>query len=82
MKLDELIEHLDYKDLINFKNVEISGISYNSKTTKNGDIFVCLTGEYTDGHEYAKDAIENGFLNTYKYIPIVLSFNENDMITI
>ena len=60
MKLDELIEHLDYKDLINFKNVEISGISYNSKTTKNGDIFVCLTGEYTDGHEYAKDAIEHG----------------------
>lgn len=60
MKLDELIEHLDYKDLINFKNVEISGISYNSKTTKKGDIFVCLTGEYTDGHEYAAGAIENG----------------------
>lgn len=60
MKLDELIEHLDYTDLINFKNVEISGISYNSKTTKPGDIFVCLTGEYTDGHEYANNAIENG----------------------
>lgn len=60
MKLDELIEHLDYKDLINFKNVEVTGISYNSKTTKTGDIFVCLTGEYTDGHEYAKNAIENG----------------------
>lgn len=60
MKLDELIEHLDYKDLINFKNVEISGISYNSKTTKKGDIFICLTGEYTDGHEYASMAIENG----------------------
>lgn len=26
-----------------------------------------------------KDAIENGFLNTYKYIPIVLSFNENEL---
>ena len=60
MKLDELIEHLDYKDLENFKNVEVTGISYNSKTTKPGDIFVCLTGEYTDGHEYAKNAIENG----------------------
>lgn len=60
MKLDELIEHLDYKDLINFKNVEVTGISYNSKTTKSGDIFVCLIGEYTDGHEYAKNAIENG----------------------
>ena len=40
MKLDELIEHLDYRDLINFKNVDISGISYNSKTTKKGDIFI------------------------------------------
>lgn len=60
MKLDELIEHLDYKDLINFKNVEVTGISYNSKTTKKGDIFICLTGEYTDGHEYAQKAIENG----------------------
>ena len=60
MKLDELIEHLDYKDLINFKNIDITGISYNSKTTKKGDIFVCLVGEHTDGHEYAKSAIENG----------------------
>ena len=60
MKLDELIEHLDYKDLINFNNINITGISYNSKTTKKGDIFVCLVGEHTDGHEYAKSAIENG----------------------
>ena len=60
MKLDELIEYLKYKDLINFKNVEISGISYNSKTTKKGDIFVCLIGEHTDGHEYAQMAIDNG----------------------
>lgn len=60
MKLEELIEHLDYKDLINFKNIDITGISYNSKTTKAGDVFICLTGEYTDGHKYAKDAIQNG----------------------
>ena len=60
MKLDELIEYLKYSDLINFKNVEITGISYNSKTTKKGDIFVCLVGEHTDGHEYAQMAIDNG----------------------
>lgn len=60
MKLDELIEYLDYKDLINFKNIDITGISYNSKTTKKGDIFVCLVGEHTDGHEYAQSALENG----------------------
>lgn len=60
MKLDELIEYLDYKDLVNFKDVDITGISYNSKTTKKGDIFICLTGEHTDGHEYAQNAIEAG----------------------
>ncbi len=60
MKLDELIEYLKYKDLINFKNVEISGISYNSNTTKKGDIFVCLTGEHADGHEFAQKAIDSG----------------------
>ena len=60
MKLDELIEYLDYKDLINFKNIDITGISYNSRTTKKGDIFICLVGEHTDGHEFAKMAIENG----------------------
>ena len=60
MKLEELIEHLDYKDLANFKNVEITGISYNSKTTKKGDIFICLPGEYADGHDFARSAIDNG----------------------
>lgn len=60
MKLDELIEYLDYKDLINFKNIDITGISYNSKTTKKGDFFVCLVGEHTDGHEFAQDAINAG----------------------
>lgn len=60
MKLDELIEYLDYRDLINFKNIDITGISYNSKTTKKGDIFVCLVGEHTDGHEFAQNAIDAG----------------------
>lgn len=60
MKLEELIEYLDYKDLVNFKSVEVSGISYNSKTTKKGDIFICLVGEHTDGHEYAQMAVDNG----------------------
>lgn len=60
MKLEELIEYLDYRDLVNFKSVEVSGISYNSQTTKKGDIFICLVGEHTDGHEYAQMAIDNG----------------------
>ena len=53
MKLEDLIKNVTGKQLKNFENVEISGISYNSKTTKKGDIFVCLKGEHSDGHEFA-----------------------------
>lgn len=60
MKLETLIENLKYEELINFEDVEINGISYNSKTTKSGDIFVCLVGEHSDGHEYFKSAVESG----------------------
>ncbi len=60
MKLETLIENLKYEELLNFKDVEITGISYNSKTTQSGDIFACLVGEHSDGHEYFKSAVECG----------------------
>lgn len=63
MKLKQLIENLKYTNFINFEDVEdveITGISYNSKTTKQGDIFVCLVGEHTDGHKYYEAAVKNG----------------------
>ena len=60
MKLEELIENLQYVELINFKNVDISGISYNSQTTKKDNIFVCIKGEHTDGHKFYQKAVEVG----------------------
>ncbi|MBQ9688813.1 UDP-N-acetylmuramoyl-L-alanyl-D-glutamate--2,6-diaminopimelate ligase, partial [bacterium] len=60
MKLEELIENLHYKELLNFKNVDINGISYNSQTTKKDDIFVCISGEHTDGHKFYQKAVEAG----------------------
>ena len=60
MKLDDLIKNVEYLNVINHKNIEVTGISYNSKTTQKGDIFVCLRGEYSDGHKYFKMAEENG----------------------
>ena len=60
MKLDDLIKNVEYLNIVNHKNIEVAGISYNSKTTQKGDIFVCLRGEYTDGHKYFKMAEENG----------------------
>ena len=62
MRLGNLIEQIDYIELVNIEDYdeEIEGISYNSKKTQAKDIFVCLTGEHVDGHEYAEEALING----------------------
>ena len=38
----------------------ITGISYDSRNVKEGDIFVCLIGEKTDGHNFVKDLEKKG----------------------
>lgn len=60
MLLSKLISGIKNAKSINFKDIDITGISYNSKTTKQGDIFVCLVGENSDGHNFAKMAADNG----------------------
>ena len=62
MKLRNIIDEIDYVELVNMDDmsIEISGLSYNSKRTKSNDIFVCLSGEHVDGHEFAEEAFLNG----------------------
>lgn len=38
----------------------ITGISYNSKEVKVGDIFICLVGEKTDGHNFISEVESKG----------------------
>ena len=60
MLLKDLVELLDEYQVKNFVDVDVQGISYNSLTTKKGDIFICIRGEASDGHEYADSAVEKG----------------------
>ena len=62
MRLRNLIDSINYIELVNVDNMsdEIMGISYNSKKTVPNDLFICLTGEHVDGHEYAEEAFSNG----------------------
>lgn len=39
---------------------DVTGISYDSRKTVPGDLFVCMVGFFTDGHDYIDKAIENG----------------------
>lgn len=38
----------------------INGLSYDSRETQKGDLFVSLHGLHTDGHRYIGDAVHNG----------------------
>ena len=62
MKLRNLIDSINYEEIVNCDDtsIEIDGISYNSKKTQPNDLFICLTGEHVDGHEYAEEAVDNG----------------------
>lgn len=41
-------------------NIEITGITCNSKQVKKGYAFVCLKGAASDGHKFASDAVKAG----------------------
>lgn len=60
MLLKDVVKLLGEYQVRNFVDVDVQGISYNSLTTKKGDIFICIRGEASDGHEYAASAVEKG----------------------
>lgn len=61
MILEKIILAIEPEKILNYNNkIDVKGISYNSQKTKAGDIFVCLKGEYSDGHNWAKMAKERG----------------------
>lgn len=42
------------------KDIDITSVTYDSRKVKDGSVFVCIKGFETDGHKYAKTAVENG----------------------
>jgi len=59
MLLTELAKSLTEKTLIG-GDAEISGISYDSRDVKTGDLFVAWKGEHYDGHDFINDAVSRG----------------------
>ena len=42
------------------KDIEITGIAYDSRKVCEGNLFVCIKGYETDGHKFAASAAKNG----------------------
>lgn len=60
MKLRELLKDIE---IVSFKgdlDIEISGIVYDSRKTREGNLFICVSGYTQDGHNYINDALQKG----------------------
>jgi len=56
--LRQVLTGLEYK--MRGDECEVTGISYDSRKVKPGDLFVAILGHKTDGHKFAQQAMENG----------------------
>ncbi|MCL2391488.1 MAG: UDP-N-acetylmuramoyl-L-alanyl-D-glutamate--2,6-diaminopimelate ligase [Oscillospiraceae bacterium] len=60
MLLKDLLENVDITELATSLDLEVSGVSYDSRKTKPGDLFVAVKGYESDGHDYICTALEKG----------------------
>ncbi len=60
MQLSKLLERVEVLECRASLDTQITGISYDSRKTKPGELFVAITGYETDGHKYIPKALENG----------------------
>lgn len=55
-----MLEDADYTVLEGSLDTEVTGITYHSKKAEDGIVFVCIEGGNTDGHAFAKEAVDKG----------------------
>ena len=60
MKLKDLLHRLPILSATADMDMDIGGVSYDSRTTEKGDIFVAISGEAVDGHRFVPMAAEKG----------------------
>ena len=60
MKLKEILKNIRVIHTTADPETEITGISYNSRQTLPGDLFVAVRGFEVDGHRFIPKALEKG----------------------
>jgi UDP-N-acetylmuramoyl-L-alanyl-D-glutamate--2,6-diaminopimelate ligase len=60
MKLDQLLQGVALTKCAVAQDVQITSVSYDTRTLRPGALFVALTGYKTDGHRYIAQALEQG----------------------
>jgi UDP-N-acetylmuramoyl-L-alanyl-D-glutamate--2,6-diaminopimelate ligase len=60
MNIKNLLKEMDYLSYIGEDDIEIRGITNDSRKVNRNDIFVAIKGFTNDGHKFIENALENG----------------------
>ena len=60
MRLEKILEGIDYELIKGNLDVEVNNIYYDSRKVEEGSLFYCMEGASVDGHDYIGSAIEKG----------------------
>jgi len=60
MKLSKLLESIQEITITGNSDIEVTGISTDSRKVRPGDLFIAVSGTVEDGHRYIGDALERG----------------------
>ena len=58
MKLEKILNNIDYKLIKGSLDTEVSGLYYDSRKVTNGSAFICLSGTQVDGHDYIESLLK------------------------
>ncbi|SPF32571.1 UDP-N-acetylmuramoyl-L-alanyl-D-glutamate--2, 6-diaminopimelate ligase [Syntrophobacter sp. SbD1] len=58
--LEQLIEGVEIIDARSGLELPVSGVCYDSRHAEKANLFVCIPGTRTDGHEFISDALSRG----------------------
>lgn len=60
MKLEKLLEKMEYELLQGSLDTEVADLAYDSRKVKPGMLFVAIAGTVVDGHTFIPDVLERG----------------------
>ncbi len=60
MKISKLLKKVPHFILQGDEGISVTGICEDSRQCTNGNLFICVRGEKSDGHDYISTAIESG----------------------
>jgi UDP-N-acetylmuramoyl-L-alanyl-D-glutamate--2,6-diaminopimelate ligase len=58
MNLQSILKNIKYQGEVD--NIEISNITYDSRKVKEGSLFIAISGQNEDGHDYIYEAVNKG----------------------